>query len=117
MVRLINADVDRSRMLLEACEPGTSLRELPESEQDVVIAGLLRRLWRKPNPPHPFRPLAAMIEHWNAETIAVAARWRDAGLVREGLRVLEDLARPSDEDVLLVTDLHARNVLRPRREP
>ena len=34
-------------MLLERCEPGTLLRELPEPEQDVVLAGLLRRLWRR----------------------------------------------------------------------
>ena len=35
-------------MLLERCEPGTLLRALPEPEQDVVLAGLLRRLWRAP---------------------------------------------------------------------
>src|SRR5688572_15475099 len=73
MVRLINADVERHTMLLEACEPGTSLRELPEDEQDVVIAGLLRRLWRKPKPPHPFRPLAEMIAHWSTETLDSAS--------------------------------------------
>ena len=117
MVRLINADVERHTMLLEVCEPGTSLRELPEPEQDVVIAGLLRRLWRKPKPPHPFRPLAEMIAHWTAETLASESNWQDAGLVREGLRVFEDLARPSNDDVLLVTDLHAGNVLRAQREP
>ena len=32
-------------MLIELCQPGTTLRDLPEPEQDVVIAGLLRRLW------------------------------------------------------------------------
>ena len=58
-----------------------------------------------------------MIAHWSAETLAAESQWRDAGLVREGLRVFEDLARPADDDVLLVTDLHAGNVLRARREP
>src|ERR671919_793790 len=105
-------------MLLERCEPGTSLRELPELEQDVVVAGLLRRLWRRPAAPHPFRALSLMTAHWAGETMAVAYKWsRYDELVREGLRLLEDLARSSPEDVLLATDLHAGNVLRARRKP
>ena len=116
-VRLLDGDVDLNAMLLESCEPGTALRELPELEQDTVIAGLLRRLWRRPATPHPFRPLSTMIAHWADETIAAAPRWLDAGLVREGLRLLEELARPSSNDVLLATDLHAGNVLRAQREP
>jgi streptomycin 6-kinase len=116
-VRLIEADMDRNAMLLESCEPGTALRELPEQEQDVVIAGLLRRLWRRPATPHAFRPLSAMIAHWSDETTAAAKKWPDAGLVREGLRLFEELGRPSPADVLLATDLHAGNVLRAQREP
>ena len=45
-VRLLMASDDLGAMLLERCEPGTPLRALPECEQDVVISGLLRRLWR-----------------------------------------------------------------------
>ena len=116
-VRLLEADAGLDAMLLEYCEPGTVLRELPEMEQDVVIAGLLRRLWRRPAAPHPFRPLSAMTAYWADETIAAAPKWLDAGLVQEGLRLLEELPRPSTDDVLLATDLHAGNVLRARREP
>lgn len=116
-VRLLGADVELNAMLLEPCQPGISLREVPEHEQDVVVAGLLRRIWRRPAPPHPFRPLAAMTTHWAAETIASEHRWSDAGLVREGLRMFDELARPSSDDVLLATDLHAGNVLRAQREP
>jgi streptomycin 6-kinase len=116
IVRLLDADEDLNAMLLERCEPGTSLRTLPEPEQDVVIAGLLRRLWREPRPRHPFRPLATMLEYWSAETIAAAPNWVDAGLVREGLRLFEELSRPSEDDVLLATDLHAGNVLSAERE-
>jgi len=47
-------------MLLERCEPGMPLRPLPEVEQDVVVAGLLRRLRRVPAVPHPFRPLSTI---------------------------------------------------------
>ena len=116
-VRLLESDPGINAMLLEACEPGTVLRARPEPEQDVVIAELLRRLWRRPQAPHPFRPLAAMTAYWSDETTASASRWPDPGLVRAGLRLFEDLARPSGEEVLLATDLHAGNVLRAQREP
>ena len=69
-VRLLDADDALGAMLLERCEPGTPLRALPQSEQDVVIAGLLRRLWRVPAAPHSFRPLSAMTAHWSEETLA-----------------------------------------------
>lgn len=116
-VRLLEADEDLNAMLLERCEPGTALRELPQTEQDVVIAGLLRRLWRKPAEPQPFRPLASMLAYWAQETLAAAASWPDPGLTRAGLGLFEELSRPSADDVLLATDLHAGNVLRARRRP
>jgi streptomycin 6-kinase len=116
-VRLLEADVDLNAMLLEQCQPGTALRALPEREQDVIVAGLLRRLWSRPAAPHPFRPLSAMTAHWADETIAAAHKWSDAGLVYEGLRLFDELSRPSADDVLLATDLHAGNVRRAQREP
>jgi len=116
-VRLLESDADLNAMLLERCEPGTALRERPEAEQDVVIAGLLRRFWRQPVAPHPFRPLSVMAAYWAGETMAAIARWPDAGLVREGLRLFADLSRPSRDDVLLATDLHAGNVLGGQRRP
>ena len=116
-VRLVAANGELGAMLLERCEPGTTLRELDEEEQDVVIAGLLRRMWREPIEPHPFRPLSALVAHWSRETLGQAEHWRDAGLVREGLRVMEELARSGRATVLLATDLHAGNVLRAQREP
>jgi streptomycin 6-kinase len=103
-------------MLIERCTPGTPLRALPEPEQDEVIAGLLRRLWRSPSAPHPFRRLAQMVESWSGETLADEGRWRDAGLVRDGLALFRELADGGAE-VLLATDLHAGNVLRAEREP
>ncbi|HYN86875.1 MAG TPA: aminoglycoside phosphotransferase family protein [Ardenticatenaceae bacterium] len=116
-VRLIAADDDLNAMLIERCEPGTVLRVLPEPEQDVVIAGLLCRLWRAPALPHPFRPLAAMTAAWREEALAEAALWTDPGLVREGLRLFEELPKSAPAEVLLATDLHAGNVLRAQREP
>lgn len=116
-VRLLEDDVGLNAMLLERCEPGTVLRSLPEEEQDVVIAGLLRRLWRRPAEWHPFRPLSSMIACWTDETIGAANGRSVSGLVQEGLRTLAELARPSTDDVLLATDLHAGNVLRAQRQP
>jgi streptomycin 6-kinase len=116
-VRLLDADDDLGAMLLERCEPGTALRTLPESEQDVVVARLLRRLWRRPAAPHPFRPLSAMIASWSEETRNQVEHRRDEGLVREGLRLFEELSRSTPEHVLLATYLHAGNVLQARREP
>ena len=116
-VRVLEADDGLGAMLLERCEPGTSLRTLPEPQQDLVIARLLERLWRSPAAPHPFRPLSALIAHWSAETLACGEQWPDKGLVDEGLRLLEELARSAPTKVLLATDLHAGNVLRAQRQP
>jgi streptomycin 6-kinase len=51
-------------LLLERCRPGTQLRASPPHEHDLVIAGLLRRLWMQPPPGHCFRPLSAMCDYW-----------------------------------------------------
>ena len=115
--RLIDADDALNAMLLERCVPGTLLRTRPEPEQDIVIAQLLNRMWRRPAAPHPFRPLSAMTRHWIDSSLADAARWLDAALTREGLRVMEEMARARPDDVLLATDLHAGNVLAAQREP
>jgi streptomycin 6-kinase len=116
-VRLLMADDDLGAMLLERCEPGTVLRALPECEQDVVISGLLRCLWRAPSAQHPFRPLSALAEYWSDETLAHIEQWPDTGLVREGLRLLTELPRTAPTELVLATDLHAGNVLRAERQP
>ena len=116
-VRLLAADDELGAMLLERCEPGMVLRTRPEPEQDVIIAALLRRLWRAPSPPHPFRPLAVMLDSWSEEALADAGQWADTGLVQEGLRLFRELRRTAEREVLLATDLHAGNVLRAQREP
>lgn len=115
--RLLEADDELNAMILERCEPGTTLSGRPEAEQDVVLTGLLRRLWRRPSAPHPFRTLSTMVTAWSEETRAARARWNDAGLVEAGLEAFDELASGSRDDVLLATDLHAGNVLHAEREP
>ena len=116
-VQLLEADDALGAMLLERCQPGTALRTLPELEQDVVIAGLLRRLWRKPNIPSVFRPLSVLTAAWSDQTLADSERWPDAGLVRQGVELFRELSRSAPTTALLATDLHAGNVLRAEREP
>jgi streptomycin 6-kinase len=119
-VRLLEADDDLGAMLLERCQPGYMLRSKPEYKQDVVIADLLKRLWRTSaslNGMHRFRHLSEMLQAWSQETLVQARHWPDAGLVREGLQILQELGQPLPTDTLLATDLHAGNVLRSEREP
>src|SRR5215469_17203965 len=115
-VRLLENDDELRAMLLERCQPGTTLRVLDECEQDIVISGLLRRLWRPLPTLHRFRPLSELIEYWSTQTLTEVERWPDRGLVGEGLRVFKELPFTATADVLLATDLHAGNVLRAERE-
>jgi streptomycin 6-kinase len=111
-------------LLLERCSPGTQLGQvLPEPEQDVVVASLLRRLWAQPYPGYPFRPLAQMCSAWADEFetsysgLAAAEERLDPGLARDGIALFRELPADAVSAVLLCTDLHAENILATRREP
>jgi len=113
---------DSIALLLERCVPGSQLNEsVPEPEQDVVIAGLMRRLWQRELPAgHPFGGLKTMCDPWADELEAALdhdTRGSDSGLARAGLELLRELPQTADRAVLLATDLHAGNVLASRREP
>jgi streptomycin 6-kinase len=58
-----------------------------------------------------------MTEYWSGETLGAVEQWVDPGLVREGLRLFQELPRTAPTEALLATDLHAGNVLRAKREP
>jgi streptomycin 6-kinase len=109
-------------LLLERCLPGTPLGQLvSEPEQDVVVAGLLRRLWAQPYQADAFRPLAQMCAAWAAEfEVAYAAAPADRidpGLARAGIELFRELPGTATSRVLLCTDLHAGNILAAQREP
>jgi len=111
---------DTIALLMERCEPGTPLAVQPEEHQDVVVAGLLPRLWRAPPPGTVLRPLQAMCDQWADEFDTKTASGRrtiDAGLAREGIALFRSLPGSADRQVLLCTDLHAQNVLAAEREP
>jgi streptomycin 6-kinase len=122
VVRVHAADErdDTIALLLERCVPGTTLAGRPEPDQDVVIAGLLRRLWSEPAPGHHFRSLQSMCDAWAEEFEAKSAAGRvglDPGLARDGIALFRALPATADRAVLLCTDLHAENVLAAQREP
>jgi streptomycin 6-kinase len=124
-VRLHAACADESAygLLLERCVPGTPLGQvLPEPDQDVVVAGLLRRLWEQPHRGHTFRPLAQMCHAWAEEfeagyAVAAPADRIDPGLARAGIALFRELPGTADGQALLCTDLHGDNILAARRAP
>jgi streptomycin 6-kinase len=117
-VRLLAHDPDRHALLLEPCEPGTPLFELPQDAALDVLIALLPRLWQPAD--SPFTLLADEAAHW-ARTLPSA--WERAGrpcgrsLLEAALAASDELACSQGEQVLLHQDLHAGNVLRARREP
>jgi streptomycin 6-kinase len=110
-----------SALLLERCRPGATLGlSVPEPEQDVVVAGLLKRLWTAHFGGYPFRPLTAMCDAWVSEfegRLAAAPGVLDPGLARAGMELFGSLPASAEREVLLCTDLHAGNVLGAQREP
>ena len=121
-IRLYQAEelAEATVLLLERCRPGTQLRASPPEEHDLVIAGLLRRLWIEPPPGHCFRPLSDMCDYWAnryEERSPSERSCLQVPLEKEGIRLLRELPRNGGDAVLLHTDLHAGNVLAAEREP
>jgi len=105
-------------LLLERCIPGWSLAAVPETEQDAVVAGLLRRLWRPVQPGDGIAALEVMCRA-GADSFDATVRHGDIdpGLARLGMDLLRRLPATAGRTVLLCTDLHAGNVLAARRQP
>jgi streptomycin 6-kinase len=98
---------------LERCKPRTRLPERPEPDQDLVITGLLRRLWRPAPDGDRFRPPGVMCDQWAPRLRAEngpRSFQRRPGLAAEGIAAFRFLARPAQRHVLLCTDLHTGNV-------
>jgi streptomycin 6-kinase len=95
-----------SVLVLEACRPGSALADpLVPSEQDAVVAGILRRLWMNPPVGHPFRPLVEMCRWWadsSAERFARADGERlNPGLFRTGIELFRWSPSSAERPVLL----------------
>ncbi len=105
-------------LLLERVAEGRDLSGEREERQDEVVAGLLRRLWVEPPAGHPFRSLTQMCAAWvDGNEQRPQRRPFDPGLVRAGLELFRELPGTATDERLLLTDLHAGNVLAAEREP
>lgn len=113
-------DDETTILVLERCRPGTALSDqAQETDQDEVVAELLRRLWRPRPSSETFRPLAEMCDQWadGCERWVDRHRGRvDRGLMSEGIGLFRELPRDATRTALLCTDLHAGNVLAAERE-
>jgi streptomycin 6-kinase len=107
-------------LLLERCRPGRALSQEPEEDQDLVIAGLLRRLWIAPGSGCQAHSLAQMCTRWAEQFDSKAAAGLvplDRALAADGIALFHSLPAAAERHVLLCTDLHAGNVLAAQREP
>jgi streptomycin 6-kinase len=121
-VRLLAADAERRALLVERCEPGGQLWDVPdEAEADIAAAAVLRRLWRAPPARSGIRTLDAAARQWAQELPARFERHGrpfDRGLLDRAIGWIDELlASPDGEPVVLHQDLHGGNVLRATRAP
>lgn len=121
-VQLFDSHTDDTTcaLLIERC-PGPTLDEThDQDDQDRIVADTLQRVWAAPPPAHPFRSLAQMCDEWADEFDELYAEHPDAvdpGLAKAGTDLLRELPRTADREFVLVTDLHAGNILAAEREP
>ncbi|MFI6270397.1 aminoglycoside phosphotransferase family protein [Micromonospora zamorensis] len=117
-IRLLAHDPERRALLVERCQPGTPLHELPMDRALDAVTALLPRLWRPAGPP--FTPLVEEAAGWIDR---MPDNWDRAGrpyerrLLDTALDLLTGLASSQGEQVLVNQDLHAGNVLAADREP
>ena len=117
-VRLLARDDARSAMLLERCEPGTTLAESGGETALDVLVELLPRHWVRAG--EPFHTLAEEAAWWIDD---LPEQWEQSGraierrLVDTAVDALRSLSESQGEQVLLNQDLHGDNVLAAEREP
>jgi len=117
-IRLLAHEPQRHVLLLERCEPGTPLSDLPAEDALQILEGLLPRLWKPAR--ESFRPLAKEAAWWAGY---LPTRWEQHGrpyereLLDAALEAIEELSNSQGDQVLVNQDLHADNVLRAEREP
>ena len=117
-VQLFARDDDRSAMVLERCEPGTTLAAAGAEVALDVLIQLLPRLWVETS--GPFRTLEDEAGWWIE---CLPDQWERSGrrvehkLVDAALDALGSLSQSQGPQVLLHQDLHGDNVLAAQREP
>jgi streptomycin 6-kinase len=116
-VHLLEADEREFALLVERCQPGDDVWQLPFEEASEVAASVLQRLWRAPEGAiDPITTLADTVAEWNA-TYATERAEYPSELVAEAARLGTDLARSTSELVVVHGDFNPFNILRAHREP
>lgn len=117
-IQLLDEHEATNSMLLEHCDPGTPLHDLPAHDALDVYVDVLPRLWKTTQVP--FATLVAEAGRW-AESMM---RYRSAGggahrdaTIGRAIALCAELSASQGECVLVHQDLHAGNVLRSSRQP
>jgi streptomycin 6-kinase len=117
-VQLFARDDDLSAMVIERCEPGTTLAAAGADVALKALIALLPRLWVETGEPfHTLEDEAAwwigyLPEQWERSDRTVERRLVDAAV-----DALSSLSPSQGQQVLLHQDLHGDNVLAAEREP
>jgi streptomycin 6-kinase len=120
-VTLLEHAREEHALLLERCDPGTPLGDLPDHDA-ILDAGatVLGQLWAAPAPAEPFEELAAVTE-WFADVVVERqerlGRPLPQALVDEAVEALRELPHSADRRVVLHHDFHPGNVLAATRAP
>ena len=117
-VRLLAYDPHHHALLIEHCDPGSSLSDIPADEALGVIIDLLPRLWIKAD--KPFTSLHDESLIWAEELLGCWERGDrpfEEEMLIAALDAMDHLRRTQGEQVLLNQDLHPGNVVRATHEP
>ncbi len=119
-VRLLHHDPSRRALVVERCEPGRRLWDVPEEEAIPIAANVLRSLWPPAPAEHRFALLADEAAVWCAY---VTERWERQGrpfertLLEEALSFAAEAGSSQGDPVVLHQDFHGGNVLQAERRP
>jgi streptomycin 6-kinase len=118
----VRLHADRSttfELLVERCEPGSSLWDEPDDVRMEVTCTLMKRLWRSEAVGR-FATLRDLTSRWAGITerrmITLEVPWI-TGPIERGVDLLTSLPTSAPSDVLLHQDLHPGNILSSTREP
>lgn len=120
-VRLLAHAPDLNALLVECCEPGTSLGQAPETNVDALTLAILREVWPAQGS---FLELRSEAVLWIQALEEAALKddksngpARGTAYFGQAMRVLNALVASQASPVFVNRDLHRDNVLQANREP